>query len=79
MPRSKFTKPSSTIEDNETTVNKFNKYFTSVGRLTAIKANRLIQEQRLDLNQEIEHESITPAECFSFKSEPSSEFLSVSP
>ena len=68
LPRNRVNKPSSNMEDHETIANRFNRYFTFVGRLTAVKANRLIQEQRLDLNQEIEHESIGPAKCFSFKS-----------
>ena len=35
----------STLEDHKTLANKFNKYFTSVGKLTAYKANLIIEEQ----------------------------------
>ena len=34
----------STLEDHETLANKFNKYFTSVGELTAYKANLITRE-----------------------------------
>ncbi|XP_022781959.1 uncharacterized protein LOC111322975 [Stylophora pistillata] len=37
-----------TFEDHETLVNKFNKYFTSVGELTAKKANLITGEHGLD-------------------------------
>ena len=38
----------STLEDHKTLANKFNKYFTSVGKLTAYKANLIIEEQGFD-------------------------------
>ena len=38
----------STLEDHETLANKFNKYFTSVGELTAYKANLITREYDLD-------------------------------
>lgn len=38
----------STLEDHKTLANKFNKYFTSVGELTAYKANLIIGEQGFD-------------------------------
>ena len=38
----------STLEDHETLANKFNKYFTSVGELTAYKANLITREYGLD-------------------------------
>ena len=38
----------STLEDQETLANKFNKYFTSVGELTAYKANLISREYGLD-------------------------------
>ena len=37
----------STLEDHETLANKFNKYFTSVGELTAYKANLMTREYGL--------------------------------
>ena len=37
-----------TLEDHETLANKFNKYFTSVGELTAYKANLITREYGLD-------------------------------
>ena len=37
----------STLEDHETLANKFNKYFTSVGELTAYKANLITREYGL--------------------------------
>ena len=37
-----------TLEDHKTLANKFNKYFTSVGELTAYKANLLTKEQGFD-------------------------------
>ena len=38
----------STLEDQETLANKFNKYFTSVGELTTYKANLITREYGLD-------------------------------
>ena len=38
----------STLEDHETLANKFNMYFTSVGELTAYKANLITREYGLD-------------------------------
>ena len=37
-----------TLEDHETLANKFNTYFTSVGELTAYKANQITREYGLD-------------------------------
>ena len=37
-----------TFEDHETLANKFNKYFASVGELTANKANLITREHGLD-------------------------------
>ena len=38
----------STLEDHEILGNKFNKYFTSVGELTAYKANLITREHGFD-------------------------------
>ena len=38
----------STLEDHETLANKFNKYFTSAGELTAYKVNLITREYGLD-------------------------------
>lgn len=48
----------STLEDHETLANKFNKYFTSVGELTAKKANLLTREHGLDKECVLREESI---------------------
>lgn len=41
-----------TFEDHETLANKFNKYFTSVGELTAKKANLITREHGLDKDKD---------------------------
>ena len=38
----------STLEDHETLANKFNKYFTSVGELTAYEANLITRKYGLN-------------------------------
>ena len=48
----------STLEDHETLANKFNKYFTSVGELTAYKANLITREHGLDEECGLRQESI---------------------
>ena len=48
----------STLEDHETLANKFNKYFTSVGELTAYKANLITREYGLDKECGSSEESI---------------------
>ena len=48
----------STLEDHETLANKFNKYFTSVGELTAYKANLTTREYGLDKECGSREESI---------------------
>ena len=48
----------STLEDHEVLANKFNKYFTSVGELTAYKANLITREHGLDEECGLRRESI---------------------
>ena len=48
----------STMEDHETLANKFNKYFISVGELTAYKANLITKEHGLDEECSLREESI---------------------
>lgn len=48
----------STLEDHEILANKFNKYFTSVGELTANKANLITREHDLGEESVLRHESI---------------------
>ena len=57
------------------------RYFTSVGRLTALKANHLIQEQQLDVTEVITQQEPTTSfdcsDCFNFKSVTEREVESV--
>ena len=48
-----------TMEDHQTLANKFNKYFTSVGELTAIKANLIAKEQSLNIERSSNEEEIS--------------------
>ena len=56
-------KRSNTFEDHETLANKFNKYFTSVGELTAKKADLITREHGLDKDEDygLREESIDTA------------------
>ena len=51
----------STLEDHETLANKFNKYFTSVGKLTAYKVNLITREYGLDKECGSREEALTLA------------------
>ena len=67
LSRNNTARPLSNTEDHVNIADKFNRYFTSLGRLTAVKANYLIQELQLDVNVgDIQHEPTEPS-SFSFK------------
>ena len=68
MSRNNTARPLGNTEDHVDIAKKFNTYFTSVGRLTAAKANYLIQEQQLVVNVgDIQHEPTALIDGFSFK------------
>ena len=58
MSRNKNKACTGTMEDQQTLANKFNKYFTSVGELTAIKANLIAKEQFLNLERSSSEEEM---------------------
>ena len=81
MSRNNTAKALSNTEDRVAIANKFNRYFTPVGRLTALKANHLIQEQQLDVTEVVTQQEPTTSydcsDCFNFKSVTEREVKSV--
>ena len=72
----------STLEDHEILANKFNKYFTSIGELTAYKANLITREHGLGEERGLRHESIdtdlhAETEGFEFQDEKETDVKSV--
>ena len=71
MSRNNTAKSLSNTEDHVAIAKKFNRYFTSVGRLTALKAKHLIQEQQLDVTEVVTQQvlmtSYDYSDCFNFK------------